>query len=334
MTRRPLLSICIPTYNREGFLRECLESIQADGLLDQIEVVVSDNASTDKTVELLESLRDRLPLRWVVQDTNIGPDRNFDAVVALAEGEYCWLLGSDDVMEPDTVARLLASLKAQWTDILHFGYVQTDIALTRLYQAHPPAGTVAPTPQALADYLGGMANLSLMFTFISSFAFRRSVWMSRRERVLGWVGTYYIHMLTMHAALSEGATLAASADCLVLARGGNPNDFNTVPGRFIALDAKTIARLISEIHRDAPAMWTAIGQTFRRSYPAKALIYTAANGGLHYLASVNDTLLRLGYSRRFLSALSLLSQLKLLGIVKLALDIRRSALAKLSPKVQ
>ncbi|WP_067065719.1 glycosyltransferase family 2 protein [Roseateles chitosanitabidus] len=333
MTSRPLLSVCIPTFNREGFLRECLESIQAAGLDDQFEVVVSDNASSDGTIGLLEEFRHCLPLRWVVQDTNIGPDRNFDAVVAFAQGEYCWLLGSDDVVEPHTIERLLRSLRERRNDILHFGYVQTDILLNRLYAAHPPAGQVDSTPTALEKYFGDMPNMSLLFTFISSFAFRRTIWMDRRDRVLGWVGTYYIHMLTMHAALAEGASLAATDECLVLARGGNPNDFNTVPGRFIALDAQTMRRLITEIHGDTASMWKAIGRTFRRSYPIKALIYTAANGGLHHLEEVRGILIRLGYPVMLLGSLRLLGKLNLLGIVKGALDLRRAAVTKLSTKV-
>lgn len=333
MTRRPLLSICIPTYNREGFLRECLASIQAEGLYDQFEIVVSDNASTDQTLNVLEEFRHRLPLRWTVQDSNIGPDRNFDAVVAFAEGEYCWLLGSDDVAEPDAVARLLKALRRYQTDILHFGYVQTDIALKRLHRVHPPEGPIAATPAALADYLGSLPNMSLLFAFISSFAFRRSVWMDRRQRVLGWVGTYYIHMLTMHSALADGATLAASADCLVLARGGNPNEFNTVPGKFVALDACAVARLMGDIHGDETHFWQALGRTFRRSYPSKALIHIAANGGLHYVLEVHTTLVRLGYTPALFGTLRLLGRFNLLGAVKLALDLRRSAVAKLSTKV-
>lgn len=332
MTSRPLLSICIPTFNREFFLRECLASIQAEGLYDQFEVVVSDNASTDRTLDVLREFRDKLPLRWVVQDNNVGADRNFDAVVIHARGEYCWLLGSDDVLEPSTITRIITSLRTKPADILHFGYIQTDIALKQLYRAHPREGVVMTTPAGLADYLGGMANISLLFAFMSSFVFRRSIWITQHERVLGWVGTHYIHLFTMHAALIEGATLVASADCLVLARGGNSNEFNTEPGRFISLDASMVNRLITEIYGDAPSMWRALGRTFRRSYPVKALISAAANGGLHYLILGRKTLLRLGYPEVLLNFLNLLGKLRLLGAIKLGLDLRRAVLARLDSK--
>jgi abequosyltransferase len=281
MTQRPLLSICIPTYNRAGFLRECLSSLDPTDLGSAVEIVVSDNASTDTTLEVLEAFKATLPLRYIVQSENLGPDRNFDAVITAAQGEYCWLLGSDDAVEPHGVSKLVAALSSRPADIIQFGYVQADLHLRPLHRAAPPTGHVGATTQALEEHLAAQPNMSLLFTFISAYAFRRSVWIDRQELIRTWVDSFYIQMFAMHRALADGASLAAIGDYLVRARGGNPNEFNTIPGRFIALDAQTITRLIREVHGDRPEIWEAIGEPFRRSYPAKTLIHVAANGGLH-----------------------------------------------------
>lgn len=332
MTERPLLSICIPTYNREYFLGECLRSLQLSGIRDGVEVVVSDNASTDQTLAVLEEYRHVLPLRWLIQENNLGADRNFDAVVAQARGEYCWLLGSDDAVVPDGVARLVEMLKKNKTDILQFGYVQADVNLCPLHTFPPDNALVTRPREELAPHLGSLPTLSLLFTFISCFVFRRSVWMDRRQRILGWVGSHYIQTAAMHSALVDGATLAAVNECLVLARGNNPNEFNAVPGRFIALDAHTMVRLMVDIHGNNASMWSAIGRTFRRSYPTAMLIYTAANGGVHYLEEVYIPLIKLGYSKTLLRALFFARQMHLLGVVGWALDVRRRAINTLRPK--
>lgn len=329
MSSRPLLSICIPTYNREVFLRECLASLQIEGLWGQVEVVVSDNASTDQTLNVLEEFRDVLPLRWIIQAENLGADRNFDAVIAEAGGEYCWLLGSDDAVVIDALPRLIELLRKYRTDVLQFGYVQADVSLRPLRRAWPYAGVIPQSKEALALHLGSLPTLSLLFTFISAYVFRRSVWMDRRQRVLGWVGSNYIQTAAMHAALVDGATLAAVEECLVLARGDNPNEFNTSPGRFIALDARTMVRLITEIHGDEPRMWIALGQTFRRSYPPRALVYAAANGGLHYIKEVRTQLVQLGHSEVLLTTLFFAGRLKMLGIIRIALDLRRAIKLKI-----
>lgn len=328
MTSRPILSICIPTYNRAGFLRECLSSINPDELDGRVEIVVSDNASTDDTLEVLQSLQSTYPLRYIVQSENLGADRNFDAVVAEAWGEYCWLLGSDDVVQHGGVRSLVAALTSCRTDIVQFGYVQGDLHLRFQHRAAPPAGLVQTTPQGLAGHLAVQPNISLLFTFISAYAFKRSIWMDHRPLILGWVGSHYIQMFAMHSALASGATLAAINECLVVARGGNPNEFNTVPGRFIALDAQTMSQLIREVYGDRPEFWLAIGQPFRRSYPAKALIHVAANGGVGYINEARETLLRFGHSKALLGALQLMHRLKLLPAVKWMLDSRRRVLKK------
>lgn len=328
MTSRPLLSICIPTYNRAGFLRECLSSINPEELDGRVEVVVSDNASTDDTLAVLDAFQATHPLRYIVQPENLGPDRNFDAVVAEARGEYCWLLGSDDVVQPGGVSALVAALISCQTDIVQFGYVQGDLQLRAQHRAAPPAGPVETSPQGLAAHLAAQPNMSLLFTFISAYAFRRSVWIDRQSLIRSWFGSYYIQMYAMHSALASGATLAAINECLVVARGGNPNEFNTVPGRFIALDARTMSQLIREVHGDRPEFWLAIGQPFRRSYPAKTLIHVAANGGLGYINEARETLLRFGHSKALLGGLQLLHRLKLLAAVKWMLDSRRRVLKK------
>lgn len=102
----PLLSICIPTYNREMFLPALLDSIimgisEIEGSDEdpKIEVVISDNASTDGTAKCVEMYRDRLSITYVIHDKNVGPDLNFLAVIDAARGRFCWLMGSDDIVE-------------------------------------------------------------------------------------------------------------------------------------------------------------------------------------------------------------------------------------------
>lgn len=99
------LSICIPTYNRSKYLPELLESII--GQVDKnnhVEICVSDNASEDNTRELIEQYKSKYShivyFRW---PENMGADRNFLKVVEMARGEYCWLMGSDDRVEPGAI---------------------------------------------------------------------------------------------------------------------------------------------------------------------------------------------------------------------------------------
>ncbi len=104
------LSICIPTYNRARYLAETLDNVIAQAT-DEVEIVVSDNASPDDTAEIVKSRQEKFPrLTYFRQPENLGADRNYLQSVALASGEWCWLLGDDDLLEPGAIACVLEHL--------------------------------------------------------------------------------------------------------------------------------------------------------------------------------------------------------------------------------
>lgn len=109
-----LLTIAIPTFNRCEELSNCLESIRnawTPALAGKVELVVSSNASSDGTDDLIRGFQiEGLPLRYERWPENVGPIRNFLRLVELSEAQYCWLLSDDDAIERDglfDVVRLL-----------------------------------------------------------------------------------------------------------------------------------------------------------------------------------------------------------------------------------
>lgn len=110
------LSICIPTYNRKRNLSELLDALaEINGINSpkserEIEIVVSDNASTDGTKEYMEDLvkKEKFQnLRYHRNDENIGPDNNFVMCYKLAKGDYVWLLGDDDMVMGDIISIIM-----------------------------------------------------------------------------------------------------------------------------------------------------------------------------------------------------------------------------------
>lgn len=107
----PLLSFCIPTRNRAAFLCEFLESL-ATQITPEVEVVISDDGSTDKTDAVIESFRTRLPqLNARRVDPPLRYDRNLLHAVSMARGKYCWLFGDDDRLEAGGLAAVMEALK-------------------------------------------------------------------------------------------------------------------------------------------------------------------------------------------------------------------------------
>lgn len=101
-----LISIAMATYNGEKYLKEQLDSIYAQ-TYKNIEVIVTDDCSTDNTVEILEKYSKSHGLRYYVNEKNLGFVKNFEKVISLCEGEYIALSDQDDIWKKNKLEILI-----------------------------------------------------------------------------------------------------------------------------------------------------------------------------------------------------------------------------------
>jgi glycosyltransferase involved in cell wall biosynthesis len=98
MTDSPVVTVCIPTYNRRELLAASLQSV-LDQSLQGVEIIVSDNASTDYTGDYMRSLNDPR-VRYDRLEENIGLFGNLSRCLRLGSGRYRVMLPDDDLMLP------------------------------------------------------------------------------------------------------------------------------------------------------------------------------------------------------------------------------------------
>jgi glycosyltransferase involved in cell wall biosynthesis len=111
--RCPLVTIAIPTFNRAATLPRALDSALGQTHTD-LEVIVSDNASTDATEEICReyAFRDQR-VRYARRPANIGPTANFNSLFAAGRGRFTQMLADDDWLDAGCVAACLAELEAR-----------------------------------------------------------------------------------------------------------------------------------------------------------------------------------------------------------------------------
>lgn len=186
------LAICIPTHHgRMNALKELLESIacQSDTLdRSEVEICISDNASLDGTTELVREFQSRLPLslKYFRFERDMRGVRNFVNVVDMANAEYCWLVGSDDMIPPDGVKNVLAALaKLPGVSAITFNKLNFDKSLEKYLG--PDHDLVLPAKPSQSRMLLGLReiaqNLAMPFTFMSAHVFLRRHWQKVVEEI-------------------------------------------------------------------------------------------------------------------------------------------------------
>ncbi|MGH7513959.1 MAG: glycosyltransferase family 2 protein [Gemmatimonadales bacterium] len=106
----PRLTIGLPVYNGEKYLGEALDALLAQSYQD-FELIISDNASTDGTVDICQRYVEKdARVRYVRQPVNIGLAPNHDVLVDLARGELFKWASNDDLYAPELVERCVAAL--------------------------------------------------------------------------------------------------------------------------------------------------------------------------------------------------------------------------------
>ena len=121
---RPLLSVCIPTFNRSGLLSRSLQSVRNEFTSDRVEIIVLDNASPDETAEVVEQAQQADPrIHYVRTHVNLGLDANLIKSITTASGEYIFLFSDDDILLPGSEAAIFSAIESCRPSLLYLNHV-------------------------------------------------------------------------------------------------------------------------------------------------------------------------------------------------------------------
>lgn len=178
--RKTHLSVLVPAYNHEAFVAEAIESALAVDA-DDLEVLVVDDGSSDSTAAALEIFAEDPRFRLCRQE-NRGAHATLNRLLEMAQGDFFFILDSDDVYEPERLERLTTvletnpdvALAASWVTIIDDA--GRDLGVKKAWKNMPPWPSPGPGPY-LRDT--GDPRLALLeanwVATTSNFAFRREL---------------------------------------------------------------------------------------------------------------------------------------------------------------
>lgn len=234
------LSVCIPTYNFGGFIGETLKSV-VDQAGDDVEIIVVDGASTDNTAEVVREYQKRCPrIAYHLLDKKGGIDKDMAKAVELAQGDYCWLLSSDDALKSGAIDRVLREIASGY-DIYLCNRTECDRNLkpihNRSWLSHNKGDAVFnfSSKSELLHYFSQAKSIGALFSYMSSIIVSRTKWDD-----IGYdgrfTGTNYAHAFRLFTILNNGGMLKYIKDSLVLCRGENDSFLQKGAAQRILID--------------------------------------------------------------------------------------------------
>lgn len=131
-----LLSIIIAAYNVEAFIEKCIQSCYDKHLCEDIEILVVDDGSTDKTLKVIYNLYDLVRNLKVIQQKNQGLGASRNNGIQNANGKYIWMIDGDDYIETDNLKLVFRNIQTD-LDVYCINYNVKDENERVLYKAYP-----------------------------------------------------------------------------------------------------------------------------------------------------------------------------------------------------
>lgn len=159
---KPTLSILIPCYRVEQYIRQCLDSVFAVNLPEhEYEVLCFDDQSPDNTLHVLHEYAQKHPnMRVVCSNTNVGPGGGRNSLFAHAKGKYLWFVDGDDLIIPEVVGELIDCAQRKNLDVLVFNYTEWNEDKSKIEVNYSLSDSELAPGLELADQIfkGGLVN--------------------------------------------------------------------------------------------------------------------------------------------------------------------------------
>lgn len=206
-----LLTIAVPTFNRVEKLKRCLCRLVEEVQGRPVELLVSDNASTDGTETFMQGFIAAHPeVTYTRNAENIGPDRNFLNCFAKAKGEYVFLLGDDDVLLPGALDNILDALRQKPV----FVHLNTSNLLAEEPLSYSPPHMPEGETRTYTSKDALMQDMGIFVTFVSSLVMRTDLIRQIPDKEQ-YIGTYFIQShIALRTIAADGQYMFITKNCV------------------------------------------------------------------------------------------------------------------------
>lgn len=198
--------------------------ISIAGYESQIEIIISNNASTDDTADIISSFQIKYPwIKYHRNDENIGGDPNIYLVATKASGEYIWIFGDDDKMEKEAVANVIKQIDAGYNLIIcNYSVWAKDFScIVKTNGLRLSYDEVFDNPDEL------MKRIGYRMGYISVFIIKREIYFKiPASEYLYYMEYSFPQIYAVYSGVSEQCKAVCNSSILVFNRSDNHGDVN------------------------------------------------------------------------------------------------------------
>ncbi|MCX5774200.1 MAG: glycosyltransferase family 2 protein [Fusobacteria bacterium] len=307
------LSLCIPTFNRAEYVRDLLESISNSDNINEhsakLEVCISDNASSDDTESMIKEFQithSYINIRYHKNEKNMGPDYNIIKSVEISKGEYCWIVGSDDILREDSLRNVFQEInKSEEEKVILFTRDEYDITMkVRLGErkwAHTLERFEFNTQDRilLSYYLSHVDTLGGVLSFISSIVFNKKKWDSVMEGPSRYIGSGYAHVYKLQKMVYQGIDFIYCNYSNIKCRLGNDSIYENFVQRTM-LDFRGYVMLANDVFGSDSILKNDFLKILKREHPELRIINLLTKCKKKEINEIKEHLFQCDYSKDFI----------------------------------
>lgn len=266
-----LLSICIPTYNRGHTLDKLLESIEEEinsSKCNNVEIIISDNASTDNTEEIVNKyIKKNLSILYYRMNENMGFGVNINNSIKIASGDYCWFIGADDTIEKNSLNLIFDAIKQNPSAIIGSAIINKQ---EKRLIVNSKDSFVINNEITLSEFIDSCTELSALFAFISTIIVKRDFW-NLYQSEANIIDHPYTHQIRLLSLIKNNCAIVKNISGVITKAGKEKNEWSsTIVSHFI-LDCKTLKYICEEIFSDSSLLKKSISNLIRRKHSSLRL---------------------------------------------------------------
>lgn len=270
------ISFCIPTYNRKEYLEQLIKSIAEQKKHSfEVEICISDNASTDHTGDKISEWEDIYGVKIIYHCNayNVGPDKNFLLAVSLGTGDYCWIFGSDDLLDENALSTLSEYIVSD-ANIYLCDRVEMSSDMSSVRDPHRrwlSCGSRCFELNSSEDrlkYFNFCQSIGGVFSYLSSIVVKRSSWLDI-EFDDSYNGSAYAHVYILFCIFnsSKNKKVHYISEPLVLCRGDNDTFESNGRGKRINIDFNGYLKLADDFYGNNSLLRKALQKVILRERP-------------------------------------------------------------------